>query len=387
MSFLSRLFTPTVEFDAVYHIGTSSVGVGIVQLAKNKAPQILHSLREPIPYRESVTSERFVTDMLDTVKLANTRLLKESGHIKIRSVYYIFSSPWAVTQTKVVNITEKHPFVVSKGLIDKAISSEDSQASDKTLKLIEKKIIDIKLNGYHISDPYGKKATEAEVSLFTSFIPKALFDSVQDVARLTYHSKNTKAFSCALASFSAIRDIFHEDSDFMFLDIGGELSDLMIVKDGLVAETGSFPLGGHFLLRSLKNTLSISAEEATSLAHVYEDNTIEAAFAEQIGPVIEDAAKEWATHFRNAVRKIGNGVILPMKLFVVLHNDFHRFFEKALTASFIPISGENDVPVVVSFIDYNELTSSVSFSETADKDPFIGIVATFVGKLHESNTR
>ena len=387
MGFLSRMFKKRPEFDVVYHVGTSSVGVGVVELTQDALPKVVRSVRESIPYREDVVSERFVTDMLDTLKRTNERLVKNLGPIHIKHAYYIFSSPWVATQTKTVTIKEKKPFTLTKGLVEKTVASYGPKEIDNKLSILEKKVVDIKLNGYPLADPYGKKATTADISIFLSYIPKDLFKKVVDMAHSTYHAKDTKAFSCALASFSAIRDSFHEENDFMFLDIGGELSDLTIVKGGLIIETGSFPLGGHFLIRALKTALSISTEEAVSLARIYEEGTVEHSFEQKLKPVMDQTSIDWARRFHVALTKISNGTILPMKLFVVIHNDFENFFTRALGEGLTSISETSMVPMSVTFVAPDALKSSVVFDSSVEKDPFIAIVSAFVGKLYESGAR
>ena len=387
MGFFSRIFKKGPEFDVVYHIGTSSVGVGVVKLSKDALPLVIHSIRESIPYREEVIPDRFVTDMLDTLKRANNRLIQKLGQTHIKRVYYIFSSPWAATQTKVITMHEESPFVFTKGLVEKTIASYGAKELGDTLTILEKRVIGVKLNGYHVSDPYGKKAQSADISLFVSFVPKDLFKKITDIARTTYHAKDTKAFSCALASFSAIRDTFHEENDFMFLDVGGELSDLTIVKEGLIAETGSFPLGGHFLLRALKKALSVSTEEATSLARLYEDGAAEDSLVKKLKPVIDQTAFDWVHRFHMALSEIGGTAILPMKLFVVIHNDFENFFTQAIGSGLLSVSGVDAVPISVTFIAHDALKASIAFDPSAEKDPFIAIVSAFVGKLYESGAR
>jgi hypothetical protein len=396
------LFSPRAELGIVFHIGTSSVGAGLVRLKRGEAPHVVYTLREAIPYQEKVEPEKFFADMIEALKRVNARLAKEGlahlkftefGKLRIKHVFYVFGSPWSVTQTKVVSMTDPAGFVVTKEAVDKIVDTHEKMFEAETaggkdfsdrLRVIEKRVVQIKLNGYEVSEPYGKKAAQADISLFISLIPKAVLDKVIDVSARTYHPKDTKVFSFPLASFSVIRDVFHSESDFIFLDIGGELSDISVVKGGLILETASFPLGRHFLIRNVKKALGCSGEEAASLIRLYEDGAIEKSAEEALKPVITRAAEEWLGALNTILSKVSTRMTLPSNLFVVINNDLVQFFMRTLRDEKVSEFGFAETPFSVTLVNHDKLRSAVEFGKNADKDPFIAMIAAFAGRVYES---
>lgn len=376
------LFSSKPDFAIVFHIGSASVGAGLLRLECGKGPHVMYSLRELIPYRDSVAPERFIADMLGALKKVNARISSEAlqavGHkFKAKHVYYVLSSPWTVTQAKVASIREQKPFVLTKARVDHIVDSQTKAAEG--LQLFEKRVVDVKLNGYQIADPYGKKARSADISLFMGFVPKTILNGVIDSAARTYHPKDTRLASFALASYLAARDIFHDQSDFIFLDIGGELSDVSVVRDGAVVETASFPLGRNSIIRKLQVDLGISAEEVISLVRTYEEGVADESLAAGLRPVLDAATTAWMSGFREALDRIASGKTLPRQAYLVVNDDFARFFERIL--------GVDSVTMSPKVVDSATLCSAVSFADKAVKDPFIAMAAFMAGKLYESGKR
>ncbi|MDB5238670.1 MAG: hypothetical protein JWO00_5, partial [Candidatus Parcubacteria bacterium] len=141
------LFSPKTELGLVFHIGTASVGAGIASFEQGKVPLVLRSLREHMPYREVVDAEKFQSDMIDALKALNARLAKE-GIAHIKHVYYIFSSPWAMAETKIVSLKEAAPFTLTRSQVDKIVATHEKMfesemagaGSPTSLKAIERRV-------------------------------------------------------------------------------------------------------------------------------------------------------------------------------------------------------------------------------------------------------
>lgn len=398
-------FGPKPELGIVFHIGSSSIGAGLIRLHHGEKPHVLYTLRQAIPYREKVKPERFFDDMIETLKQVNLRLAKEGlshlkftefGSLKIKRVFYAFSSPWSVTQTKIATMEKPEGFIFSKEIVDTIVSDNEKDFEKKVLEgtglsdalqIVEQKVIQIKLNGYELLNPYGKKAYRADLSLFMSLVPKAVIDKVFDISMTTYHPKNTEVFSLPLASFSTIRDVFHDTKDFIFIDIGGELSDISIIKDGLIIETASFPFGRNFLVRKIAEKFATTAELAVSLIKMYHEGHVEAAVSDKLKPVIAEASMEWSGAFHKTLEAIALKVSLPKNLFAVINNDFVSFFMKALKDERITEFGLQETPLSVVLVHHDKLKSVVSFGKHAEHDPFVAILSAFAGRMYESKTK
>lgn len=402
---MSPFFRPEPELGLVLHIGSSSIAAGLIRLNKGELPQIIYMLRELIRYQENLNPEQFFSDMLDTLKVVNSRLAKEGlthlkftefGSLKIKHVYYVFSSPWAVTQTKISTISKPEGFVLTEDMVNAVIEAQEKAFESETLgdtnlsdalRAVEKRVVQIKLNGYEILSPYGKKAKRADISVFVSIVPKAVLDKVFDISVTTYHPKDTTISSLSLASYSIIRDVFHDQNDFMLLDVGGEVSDLTIVKDGVLVETASFPLGRNFIVRRIAKLMGVTAEEAASLVKLFHEGHIDPAVEAKLKPDITQASEEWMVGFRNVLTRLSEKMSLPTTVYTIIYNDFVHFFMKVLRNEKISEFGVNDFSLSAILVNHESLKSVVSFGKHADKDPFVAILAAFAGRLYEEKIK
>jgi hypothetical protein len=390
------------ELGAVFNIGSSSVGAGLVKFRPDQVPEIVYTTREPIPYQEIVSPERFLTDMVKTLGTVHARLHKEGlahlkftqyGSHKMRHVLYAFSSPWAASQTKIASIENPEPVTITREMVQnviaKAEKSFESEVVDPThnselkdkLSVIENRIIQIRLNGYEATEPYGKKAKRVDVSFFISLVPKMVIDRVSDASLGALHSHDTHFTSAQLASYSALREIFSGRQGFIVLDIGGEVSDVSVIKNGLILETASFPLGRNFLTRRVSRALSVTNDGALSLLRLYYGGDTDTQVAEALRPVLDNAAHEWIGALHTTLTQISGTLSLPQDLHITLGGDLVPFFMRAVREEKISQFDVVDVPFRVTLVNHELLKKHVSFSSSAVKDPTIALATIFASHI------
>ncbi len=267
---LFSLFNNAVkeEVVAVFDIGNGSVCAALVKVSPGQLPFIIYSHREPLTYIPEVTSKKLLDSMLKLLRSVTVNLEKE-GMAKLQPynvtrphrALCVFSSPWYVSQSKVIHVQKETHFVVTQNPIDSMIRKEQEafkkdQEEGKyeemfghAVRILEKQIISMKLNGYEIEKPLNKKARELEVTFFTSFIAEAVIQGVEKILGQYIHVSAIAFASYALASWTAIRDTFPQLTDFIFLDVTGEVTDISITQRSVLSETMSFPIGRNTILR------------------------------------------------------------------------------------------------------------------------------------------
>ncbi len=393
---------PKPSLGLIFDIGSSSVGAALATFEKDAPTRILYTVRETISFVENPDPDKFFRDMLSALGRVNASVLKDGfrhlripqkrGSHRIKHVAYVFSSPWCVTQTKIIGIEKQRAFTFSKTLVARIIAENEKRFGTATiharpseihdrLSVLEKRVVHVSLDGYHVSAPYGKKAKQAEVALFMSLAPKPVIDRVSEVSLTTFHPKDTKMFSSPLVAFSMVRDSFHDTDDFTFLDLGGDISEVSVVKGGLILETVSFPAGLRALVRSVAWEFGMTYGEAESLLRMHSEGHGDAKLATRLNPVLEAASKEWAHTFRTALSRLSHKTSLPRELFVSADADFVHFFipsikdEKKADAF-----GDEGGPFCVNLLNTAQLKGSVTFAPHARRDLSLALVAGFVGR-------
>ena len=99
------------------------------------------------------------------------------------------------------------------------------------------------------------------------------------------------------------------------------------------------------------------------------------------------ASLEWSATFHETLASISKKIALPTHLFAIINNDFVDFFMKAMKEEKISEFGLDEAPLSVVLVNHDKLRPVVEFAKSAEKDPFIAVLAAFVGRVYESKTR
>lgn len=396
MSFLS----PKPSLSLVYHVGSSAVGAALVRMpvrgkasAKSGAderPHVLAAVRDQFPYRKDADPERFMADMLSAVSRADARLAKAAEEVmkkegKPSHALFVLASPWCAVQTKVVNVKEPAPFEVTKAFLDKIVSAHERMFESETpgagLQPIEERVTQVRLNGYEVADPYGKRASEAEVSIFVSLAPKAVVDKVLDAAGMAArHCARRRAFaSFSLASFTAARDVYHERDDFAFIDVGSALTDVSVARGGLVSATASFPTGSAAIIATVAKAFATTPAEAESLIRLVQEGHADKAVEEKVRPVLDKAADGWLADVKESL----SGLALkaaPHDAFVLVEGSESGALAGALMAAI-----DRADAFSAKLVGANALATCAAFEKGVERLPALAICASFAVRMFGSD--
>src|SRR3989344_1687245 len=378
------------ETIAIIDIGSSSVGVAFATAPKGAKPRILWSAREEMVFQTELNFSRFFSAMTDSLGRVLARAV-QSGHKMPRTFLVSLASPWYIAQTRRVHVARFKPFIITKKGITKLIEQEVASFQDYRLpnyrkvvseetRLLEAQSIQIKLNGYEVGDPYGTPATNMDMWVYISMSPGSVLDAVKNTLNKHVHAKTIEFHSFPLLAFSTIRDIFTEANDFLLLDISGEVTDMSIVRDDVLLETISFPLGKNFLIRRIASAQSTSPEEALSLLHLYLEGRADEKTRMQIQTVLLAARGEWIALFTEALGNFSKELALPHKVFFTADPDVSGWFAKCIQSEGLGNYTFTDEPLGVTIFDEAILSGFVSAEKASDKDPFLLLQAIFAAK-------
>ncbi|MEK9201685.1 MAG: hypothetical protein AAB944_01815 [Patescibacteria group bacterium] len=399
MSFLKRKSSgePIVIFD----IGSASVGGAIVLLSESThLPKIIYTKRIFLPIAERPQSDEILTSSASALKEIIVAFEKEGLsvlhdlHIRnkvIHDVFCVLASPWYVSQTKTITIKEKKPIILTEKFIETVLAKEEkafeesiahssyAETFDKNIILAEQKIIHIKLSGYETNEPYGKKSSDIELSLFSSFVSKKISEKLSETIGHSFGGEKIKLHSFCLTSFSTLSDLFPEAKDFLIMDITGEVTDISIVRNGTLVQSASFPSGRNFLIRKMTKKMNSNTEVALSSLSLYSTGKAEPAVAVKIESVVKEVQEEWLVYLNDLLKDIKAEIgILPRKIFLTVDNDVLPLFLK-----FLKQSPDNFEPIV---LDEKQLARVVEVTKGVVADPFIAIEAIFLNKLFQTKS-
>ncbi|MBI5004695.1 MAG: hypothetical protein HZC04_00705 [Candidatus Lloydbacteria bacterium] len=382
---------------ALLDIGSTSVGAALVRLSEQTdgafPPTVVWSRRKEIPFQQAVDSDHFfqrISGALKAVLEAMSTEAKESP----QAFFCTFSSPWYAAQTRIAKSTFPQSSIITPQIVNSLVDAEAAAfeaayashmpaESSGRAALLEQKIMRVRLNGYAVEKPYGKSAQEVDVALYISMSPQFFLDEVNRLVGEVFHRGIDQYHSLAFVSFSALRDIFPEREHFLMCDIGGEITDLSLVKNNLLVETVSFPKGRMTLMRDAVSRLKRQPEEVLSMLTLhFEGLRGEDALSPRLNEIIEQGRKEWLEAFYAAMTELRNRNFLAGDIEITAHPLMRQWIGSALSSATPPLGAVGNVKLNPHFIDAPFLRTFVSFQDAARQfDAFLGLEAVFAEKI------
>jgi len=394
------------DVSLIIDVGSSSVAVAIVQISRFKIPKVIYSFREPVP----IVRDRDFKKALEAMRGTLDRLLKrtlaeglehlhfgEFGATKIKTAHCVLSSPWFASSTRQINVKRDESFRVTPDFISELISDEedrfiksedDMYNDDSAFSRLEKHIIQMKLNGYETADPYDKLTKEVSISVFVSLAYEDLLQGIREAVAVRFSGTKTVFHTMTLASFQAIRNIFHVDSDFLIVEIGGDVTEIWLAEQGVLHEAVSFPIGGNALIRSIADSASAPISVATSALKMHMEK-VDSGNGINSTPrslnVVSEIKEKWTAEFNLAINRLGQSMVIPEKAYLITHDDFvvwaTEWLKSVRFSQFAAIGQSFEVKALST----TDLTGFAEFAKTAKADPFISINSVYVSELEKNN--
>ncbi|MBD3360857.1 hypothetical protein GF366_03585 [Candidatus Peregrinibacteria bacterium] len=201
----------------------------------------------------------------------------------------------------------------------KAFDSVRSQLAHETgyseidVKLVNAAIVDVRIDGYKVTNPIGFQGKEVTLSIFNAFAPLVHYGALQTIAA----EIDKELISIAAEPYALTRCLGHEDGGqygAIFIDVGGGTTDVAVVRDGSVEGTKMFTLGGRTFTKRLSQTLNISFKEAEEIKLAYSNDNLE----RQSNKIVREAMKidsdVWLSGVALTLEEFEGIDVLPSKI-------------------------------------------------------------------------
>ncbi|MBP6904462.1 MAG: hypothetical protein KBB91_00205 [Candidatus Pacebacteria bacterium] len=327
---------------AVYDMSSSSVaGAHVLATTTEGKPKtvFLASSRVNAPLQEDMDMQRFVEETIKHLGQVVANIRKADVHHP-SYIQVTLASPWYTSQTRTILYKKDVPFVCTQKLIDTIIADEIDHILSKEegsfgvfgteSVIVEKQLSAIILNGYHTTNPFGKKATTLELSLTITIAPKAILDRFTDVLRRVYGTTHIGFTTSPFTTFVVMRDLNPATEDCVVIDVGEEVTDVAFIKHGIVLYQHSFPVGTYGLYRALAGQSSNTARESMTLLESYRLGKLSPRAAQGIETSITAFATHWQSWFHQILDTGEYGFCIPEHCIVTTDPRFELLFAQTL---------------------------------------------------------
>ncbi|HEY0752363.1 MAG TPA: protein kinase [Ktedonobacteraceae bacterium] len=184
------------------------------------------------------------------------------------------------------------------------------------VRLINAAIISVSIDGQILTNPIGFRGRHFTLTLFSAFAPLAQLGALQTVAQ----GLDLTLTTLVDAPYALAHCLSHNasaNSGAIFIDIGGNTTDIALVRQGGIEETGMFALGGHAFNHRLATHKGLSLKEAEKLKISYSQGLSKGTMRDEIQQVFAAEAQTWMDSVELLFEQLSRGELLPPAIYLV----------------------------------------------------------------------
>lgn len=385
------------DITLIFDIGSSSVGGALVQYEEGVTPLVLFSVRKEIPFKENFDFDQYYSSMLrsleevtidilsslsssvedvaDSLRQSGGRIVSRRSYRKIQNIYCIFSSPWY--SARIIDI--EHDFgkevpITPDGVwefIKEATERVHKEFSDPTrIGVLEKRVLEYRLNGYRIDDPLSLRAKTAALKVYLSVVSKNTISAVKAPIRKITSFRKIRSFSFIMIYFSLMRDAHPDTNSFMLIDMRGEVTEVGVVKEDVLTQAFSVPRGRHSLLRAISEKLAIELFEADSKLSLFLTGKLEGQAKTEIEQLIASEVSEMKVFLK---RHLEGEIYLPDQVYILSESEMETVAERAARSFY------EDTLVLpeIAILSGHYFEQLIRFSKPRYEDRFLALQALY----------
>lgn len=388
------LFNKREKIFAVFDIGSGSIGGLLVRDSRKNGFEVLASTRSDIKFKEDADLHLFHRQMEDALK-RTAQSLRGKVNQAPDFVFCVLSSPLHVSQTRIIKVKREKPFEINKNLLDNLIKEEieifkntyeeelEAVSLGKEIELFEHNIMKYVLNGYNTMKPLGKRVRQLDLYVYMSMGKAKVKEKIEDIINESFAGSPIVFRTFPFVAFNILKSSLDSREGFIFVDIAGEVTDISLVRNEVLEETISFPLGNNFVLRKIGKTLNTLIKETSSVLSRMERGHSEESATKKISKAMSVAKDEWCELFKKAVEEIAESSPLPQNLFLVGNDKIVEEFSICIEDDFFSqftILGKNFNIKKIALESLDE-SFKLSAGLKEEKDNFLILETLFAGKF------
>jgi cell division protein FtsA len=200
------------------------------------------------------------------------------------------------------------------------------------IKLVSTDVVNFSIDGYRVLNPLNFKGSSIRIGVSSSYVLNPDFEVIAGIAR----DLDLKILKIAYGPYAVIKALGAGDSlnfTAILIDVGGNITDVVLVKNGNIQNVGMFLLGGRLFTRRLTNKLDISEDIAEKLKIKYSLDRFSEKEAKKLEKIFAEDIDLWFSGIQMILEEAGKNSLLPGKILLYgggsqlpgLANSLYRF--------------------------------------------------------------
>ena len=184
------------------------------------------------------------------------------------------------------------------------------------VRLVHAAVVELKIDGYPVSNPIGFTGAQLELSVFNAFAPMVHLGALQSVAsQLGLKLLGVIAEPYAVATCLDPGEL--GDAGAVFVDVGGGTTDVALVRHGGIAGTKMLALGGRAFTKGLAERFALSFSRAEALKLAAADGELpEQLDRATLADALAEDAGVWLGGVELMISDLAEGELLPGRVYL-----------------------------------------------------------------------
>lgn len=379
----NRLTKPVLLVD----IGSGSVALAVLSGGVGSTSNILNARRESLKLTEEArpNAAALLPGIIETTKQALSSLTNASPSLikSVRDVHIVLHAPWAssISAESSTQFDKEHTIRDAdiSALAKEAIGSITPQEG----AVFERAVARTEINGYPTGAPEGKRGVQLRVVALQSSAEEATTSQLRD-ALLSILPGRTVVFHAATYSFmSILQPLARSVPYYTFIDITSELSEIFVVKNGILTGSHTAAVGWRTLIRALADKYHTTPDDALSRLRMTRDETGTDASCEEVVNSLGELATAITTAYGNAFTALTQTERLPATVILSVPPDVASWFADFFGRIDFSQFSVTEHPFSVQLLMAHHLADKVIFEPGVTPDTGIASSAAFVHILSE----
>jgi len=219
------------------------------------------------------------------------------------------------------------------------------------------------------------------MAIFISMSREKVLTSIEDTIRKFFHFKQIRFSSFTMAFFTVVRDLYPHQENFLLIDIGGEVTDISMIKKNMLLESISFPLGRNLLTRGVSEKLDCTLDEAYSMISLFKDGHAEESTNKKLAPIINQLRGEWLKQFQESLANLSNDISIPSTIYMVTSKDLADLFSETIKSEQFNQYTLAESKFEVVFLSIELLHGIATFADEVVRGPLLIVSSVYVNRF------
>lgn len=189
----------------------------------------------------------------------------------------------------------------------------ESGQGELDVRLVNAAIVDVRIDGYKVTNPLGFQGRQVQVGVYNCFAPIVHLGALQTIA----DELELDLLSVAAEPYAVARCLGPEESaefSAIFVDIGGGTSDIAVVRSGGLEGTKMFALGGRAFTKRIAQVMNVSFAEAEDLKLRYAVGELDKSRADSVRQAVQADCQTWLSGVELTLEEFSGADRLPNRI-------------------------------------------------------------------------